>query len=190
MKRRNFLGAIPIAAASAGLLLKGCETNNSTAPSGVENTSSAVDLMTAAAEFEASTIKTYEFALNSGLLVDPSLQEIANRNLGHHNEHLGAFNGWLVNNNAPEVSRADASPVSGTEVLASETEISQFAMELEFSAANFYFSQIQAVDGVARRLFSDVFPVEFAHTMEFKRFLNLNPDVNSGLFQSVTLGGS
>lgn len=188
MKRRYFLAAVPVAAASAGLMLKGCETNNSTAPGTLANTGSAVDLITAAADFEASTIKTYELFATSGLLVSAEAQIIANRNLGHHNEHLDAFNSWLVNNNAPQVPLAGASPVSGADSLADETEIAQFAMNQEFLAAQFYFDQIQLVDGVARSLFSDVFPVEFAHTMEFKRFLNLDPDVNSGLFQSVTLG--
>ncbi|KAA3618290.1 MAG: hypothetical protein D8M58_20520 [Calditrichaeota bacterium] len=195
MKRREFLkksafASIPIIGAG---LSTSCETVNNSESDG--NWSSDFEIMTEAARFEAATIRTYQEAAETIFVSDVStpdeVKQTATLYSGHHSEHLALFNqNFEGHDGFPPVLINDEQPDSRLDSLTTYTEVLQLALQMEFEAAQFYFSRMndQLTTRKVRKIFADVLPMEVGHMVSYKMVLGQSPALDEGLFQNFGTG--
>ncbi len=184
MKRRDFIKSLPPLAAG-GLLA--CETvTQSTA----EDLQGDLDIIQSGAEFEAFGVLTYDAAIASGKVTDPFVADAAQFFRAHHFSHLQALNNLLTQNGRNAVDLSSASPDPRAQAPASQNAALRVALEVEFSAGQFYFSAIrdQLTTAAARNLFADILPIETSHATVIKQVLGLFPAINSALFSGFSSG--
>ncbi len=189
MDRRKFIQAASLGLPVAGsAFISSCETVNNSNDQG--DLDSDLDVIFSGAEFEASGVKTYETALAApGLIVSPDSRVVASLFMSHHQEHFAALNKVLLDNGRQIPDISQIGPVAGTETVTNELEAVNLALNVEFSAAQFYFSGIndQLTTNSVKKLFADIYAVETAHAMLYKFFLGKVPAVNSAFFQGLTI---
>ena len=188
MNRRNFLTNLSLIGAGSSLILNSCETTNDS--NTTENLDADLQVLTDAANFEASGIATYVAAANSGLLKDQAVIDTALSFKSQHEQHLAALNIILADNNRNNISADSAEPVPGTATVTNQNDILLLAMDVEFQAAAFYFTGItQTVSTFAvRKVFANIFPMEVTHAVAYKNVLGRTPGINSGLFEEFNIG--
>lgn len=187
MHRRDFINTLSFVGVSGGLLLTSCETTNDS--NSDESLAADLQLVSDGAKFEASGVATYAAAAQTGLLVDQAVIDTALLFMSQHQQHLDQLNALLEFNNWSTVSADEADPVPGTENVKNQHDIILLALDVEFQAANFYFSGIaQSLNNaIIRKTFANILPVEMAHAVTYKNVLGQAPAINSGLFEEFVI---
>ena len=190
MERRSFLKSIAISGgvlSTAGVLASCKSSTGATANAVFEEDA---PLVTAGAEFEAMGIKTYEVAAQSGLLTDQVIIDTAIAFMNDHKDHLDELNKLLKAFGFDEVDPTNANPDPGVGSVNNQTDVLNLALGVEFQAATFYFSgivnQIQSVE--ARRVFTNILPVETAHLVTYKSVMGYTPAIDGSIFEKLTSG--
>jgi len=189
MERKNFLKSLAYTGGimtTAGLV-NSC--SSSTAATDGEFTEDE-PIVRAGAEFEAMGVKTYEVAANSGLLSDQAVISTAVAFMNDHIKHLEELNKLLTTNSFDAVDPANADPDPGVGSVANQTDVLNVALNVEFQAATFYFSNIVTAikSPSARTVFANILPVETAHFTTYKHVLGYTPAINGSLFEDLTSG--
>jgi rubrerythrin len=195
MNRRAFLkkSAITAIPVVAGNLNTSCETVNSV--DGDEKWIADFEIMAQAAQAEAKTIRTYQEAIatvfESDTATPDAVKQTALLYSNHHAEHLDLFNkNFAEKNGFPQVLVNDAQPDDRLAGKSEFMEVVTLAIEMEFEAAQFYFSRMsdQLTTQTVRRLFADVFPMEVGHMIGLKNTLGQSPAQDAGLFTNFGTG--
>ncbi len=99
---------------------------------------------------------------NSGLLEDQAIITTAVAYMNDHMKHLDELNKLLSTNGFDEINPANASPDPGVGSVANQTDVLNLALNVEFQAATFYFSNIVTAikSASARTVFANILPVE------------------------------
>ena len=116
-------------------------TTTSTTMGGAESMDLA--LARTAASLEKLAVDTYQTGIDSGLVTTAAIADAATLFQSHHQEHLDALNGAIVNAGGDEVTEANEAvfkaliePAVGA--AAAEADIAQIAFDLESAAAQTY----------------------------------------------------
>jgi hypothetical protein len=189
MERRRFLRSLAFSGTimtTAGVLTA-CKS--STAATDGEF-SEDEPIVRAGAEFEAMGVKTYETAANSGLMTEEAVINTAVAFMNDHIKHLDELNKLLKTNDFAIVNLEGASPDPGVGSVSNQTDIVKLALNVEFQAATFYFSNIVTAikSSAALRVFANILPVETAHFINYKNILGYTPAIDGAIFEEITSG--
>lgn len=187
MDRRKFiqnvgLGAIPI----IGGTLASCESVNS--PTVNANWTDDFNIMKVIASAEAIMINTYQHAIENKLTGDNIA--LAQLFQSHHRDHFNAYNDTLAAEDWAPVSLGNDMD-SRYDTNGNENETLQLVLQLEFEAAQFYYSNIVENISTAkvRMLFTNILPLEMGHVVSLKSALGLDdPNGATGMFEDFTNG--
>jgi hypothetical protein len=137
----TIMGAAVLAACGDTDDTGSADTTSSTMRGGEENMDIA--LARTAASLEKLAVDTYQTGIDSGLVTTAAIADAATLFQSHHQEHLDALNGAIVNAGGEEVTEANEAVFKtliepAVAQAAAEADIAQIAFDLERAAAQTY----------------------------------------------------
>lgn len=183
LSRRGFFLSAGAAAAAVTLAACGSDDDDDTATGGDTDDDAdgdggggaSGDVATAefAASLEVLAVGTYKAGLDAATAGDlgevpPAVAEFATTAMGHHQEHLDAWNGIITGAGGDEVTEPPADLKSTVDGKFGQVKdvagLAQLALELEMIAADTYLSALPNLQGSdARKLAASIQAVDRQH---------------------------